>query len=497
MVLSPVNSAASVDEDELRRLGDALGCLGLRSTASAAHARAIEFVEAELRAIAGLTLRSEDVTVRRWRPVPEGDLERAGALRVAGAAVAVAGAVPYSQPGHGAGPLVYLPPGERITAENAAGRVVLREFPQNPPPFALLTSGALHLTPDVTEGDGARYDRPAFADDYLHADLLDAGRAGAAGLVIAFDLPREQVAGYFEPHKGTHYAVPAVFVGVDEAESVRAATGAQATVTVRAVVDDAVTRNVIATLPGRTDERIVLLTHTDGNTWMQENGPAALIALARYFAALPLEARNRTLEFAFTAGHLHISREGTREYARRLDEEFDDSSVACVVAVEHLGTRGVEAVPRTDGPGRSLVFGDTAEVMLWAVGPSEAMRRVVVDAVGARGLDRVIVSPGLGRSPDGHLPEYGSFGGIGTYSHLQLVPTTAVISGPWSLWAPSFGADAVDVTRLRAQVLAIGDVVAALDGLPRTEIAGDYLVQRAARAAGAVTWPEDTPAECG
>jgi hypothetical protein len=71
----------------------------------------------------------------------------------------------------------------------------------------------------------------------------------------------------------------------------------------------------------------------------------------------------------------------------------------------------------------------------------------------------------------------------------------AMISGPWTLWAPSFGAEAVDHERMRRQVLAAGDTVLALGPVPREEIAGPYLDLRRARAAGAPTCSHDLPPE--
>jgi hypothetical protein len=101
------------------------------------------------------------------------------------------------------------------------------------------------------------------------------------------------------------------------------------------------------------------------------------------------------------------------------------------------------------------------------------------------------VAPGFGAAVEGQVPRIVSFGGLGTYFHVHLVPTTSVITGPWSLWAPSFGADAIDISVLRQQVLAAGDVVRALDTVPREQIAGGYLADRQARAAGAPVGVED------
>jgi hypothetical protein len=61
----------------------------------------------------------------------------------------------------------------------------------------------------------------------------------------------------------------------------------------------------------------------------------------------------------------------------------------------------------------------------------------------------------------------------------------ALISRPWSLWAPSFGADAVDYERLRKQQMAIGDVVLNLFNYTKEELAGSYTKLRQERAAGA------------
>jgi hypothetical protein len=88
-----------------------------------------------------------------------------------------------------------------------------------------------------------------------------------------------------------------------------------------------------------------------------------------------------------------------------------------------------------------------------------------------------------------------SFGGIGTHFHTHLIPTASVITGPWSLWAPGFGRDAIDVARLRRQTLAAGDVVVALDAIPRDVIAGGYLEDRRARAAGTPNALEVEPPE--
>ncbi len=491
-----VNERELASESLLRQWCARVCGAGYRGTGTAVHDALIDWVVEQVGAIPGFAVRTDEYELLGWHPVPEGDLEHAGTLRAGDEEIGIAGAVPYSLSATNTGPLAYVPRGESIS-DALAGKVVLRDFPAFALPYDLLFAQHIHLTPDTEQLRGQVWDRPGLANTVLHDDLLAAGAAGAAGVVFAFDLPREQIAGYYEPHMGTHYRVPAVFVGVDERDRLRelAQRGAHVDITVRADVRAITTRNVHATLAGQTDERIVLITHTDGNTWVQENGIAALLAIGHYAAVLPIEQRHRTIELTFTSAHLHISREGSHRYSAQLDREYEEGTIAFAFAIEHLGARDLNPVPRSDGPGRELAFTDAAELLLWCVGPSEAMQSAVVEATAARALERVLVSPGFGAPVESQVPQIVSFGGIGTPYHARLVPTTSIVTGPWSLWAPAFGADAIDIGLVRAQVLAAADVVRALDAVPRIAIAGGYLADRAARAAGATPGRDVEPPE--
>jgi hypothetical protein len=505
---STVDEAVFASEATLRELTAKMASFGLRSTASRPNEKFINWLEQQMRRLDGVKTRSQRFALRRWQPLggaddaPGRDLAGAGALSLtpAGGAtqqIAVAGAVPYALPTtrKGAqGPLVYLAPGVEITPANAAGKVVLRDFPDASIPYFGFTILGLYLTPDLATRDGL-YERPYLAP--LHQEMLAGGSAGAAGLIFAFDVPTEQVRGYFDPHNGTHYTVPAVFVGGDEGAQLRAAAAGNvsASVVVRAKVDRAKTRNLIATLPGQSAERIVLSVNTDGSTWVQDDGNAGVLALASYLAALPIECRPRTFEFVFGAAHLHISREGTVQYATQLDEEYDDGTVAFAFVLEHLGTREILPVPDADGSGQHLAFTGGGEPFLWAAGDSEALRQAAITATQQRNLDYTAVLKGAELPVPGRAPEICSFGGIGGTFQSHLIPTLAMISGPWSLWAPSFGESAIDFGRMRKQLLAAGDAILGLQTLPSEQIAGDYPRLRALRAAGAPTCSHVLPPE--
>lgn len=510
---SVVNEQEFANATQLRQMmSTVVGFGSLRSAGSQAGEKTIDWLASEFRKVPGMTVRTEAFDIQRWQPSPQNpqgpgrSLELAAQLMVTAGgtsqAMPVAGAMPFSLPTSAAGqggPLVYLPADVAITPDNARGKIVVRDVPRQSIPFIGLALLAHYLTADLLPQVLSSYERPFLSTDGpLAEDLIAAGQAGAAGYVSVFNVPREQIRGYFDPHWGTHFKLPALFVGVDEGVVLKklAAEGGQARLAVLAEREAASTRNLYATLPGGSAERVVINTNSDGIGWVQENGTVGLLALAKYFAALPVRCRPRTLEFALGSGHLHMSREGNHAIAKQLDRDYDNGGVAFAMVLEHLGTREILPSSRWPAPGKTLRFSGKGEPAIWATG-TPTLTKATVDAVKRRRVDRTAVSRGLDLPSSAHVPAICGFGGIGGYFNAFLVPVVSTISGPWSLWAPSFGESAVDFERMRKQLLVAGDVVLATGKASRTDIAGDYLAYRQQRTAGSAGCSDllDLPSE--
>jgi len=511
-----IDETAFASAAELRALNARIASFGLRNPGSSEHNQMLDWLEREFRAIPGMRLRSDWYTLTRWQPLPRGggsrtlpaavaadvagdgagrralprpftsrrDLADAGGLSVDGVGtIPVSGAIPFTVPtssGGSRGELVYIPNDVPITAANARGKIVVREVPPGSIAYVLFRAIAHYVTPDFpASGD---YDR-AFLRAF-DPSLIEAGQAGAVGLVFVWDVPGEQVRGYWGPHTGTRYHVSGVFVGNEQGATLRqlAQEGRSARIVVRARWDRGRTRNIIATLRGQSRERIVVNTNTDGNTWVQENGPAGMIALARYLATLPVECRKRDVEFALTTAHMGYANDGLFAYSKELDEEYDDGTVAFAIVMEHLGT--LEQMP--SGPDNRLEFTGLTEPIAWSA-PEESplLVQASIDAVKRRGLERTAILQGVGAPDPTQVPRICSQGGLGTIFHTDLIPTTAAITGPWSMFDPVFGEKAIDFEHMRRQVLAMGDVARTLDGVDRIAIAGAYIEERAQRASGA------------
>jgi peptidase M28-like protein len=97
------------------------------------------------------------------------------------------------------------------------------------------------------------------------------------------------------------------------------------------------TEYTIATLPGTTDEQIVVLTHTDGYFQAAMDnaaGMASALEIARYFAQKPLPERRRTMKFIQFSDHHHgeVAR-GRKDVG--IDATYPWDKVAVKLTMEH------------------------------------------------------------------------------------------------------------------------------------------------------------------
>jgi Peptidase family M28 len=141
--------------------------------------------------------------------------------------------------------------------------------------------------------------------------MLRAEQHGAAVVVAVVQLPGNMRLQFYP----TGNKVPSFALGRDDGDAIRQLIEAQAGraphVKVRLDIDmvpNLKTASIWATIPGTTDEHIVVLAHRDG--WFDAgmdnaSGVATAFGIAEYYAKLPREKRRRTLNVVFTPGHHH------------------------------------------------------------------------------------------------------------------------------------------------------------------------------------------------
>jgi hypothetical protein len=353
---------------------------GFRPTGSPAHEGYLHWLAAELTAVGVSDVHLEPYSFTRWTPI-NWSAELLGGPSPG--PIAIGGYVPYSGETGAAGVtggLVYLPiapiaPGGDLAAAltaslsavgGVAGRIVVFDVPREALPLGAITGPMLAVNdPSGALGPAtplARNDLAAMLDVPVVLDALAA--AGASGALAILDAPPATACEYAPFFGTTAPNLPALYV--DRATGARlratlAETGPfqLARLTLTATVAAASSENVVGVIPGASPAELILSSHTDGPNSIEDNGPAAILGLARYFVKAPPSARARTLRIVLTGGHFVGSR-GIYDYLAAHLGDLHDRALA-VLELEHLGAREwVETAPGhfalTGAPEPQLVF---------------------------------------------------------------------------------------------------------------------------------------------
>lgn len=497
--------AALPDAAKLREQNALLAALGVRPTGSAAQNRYIAWILRQLKAVPGAQVAEQRFHINRWQA---GSMQLQLSAGATTSTIPVAAPVPYAQSTGTkgvSGPLVEIPDEEAITAANAAGRIVLRPAPAGSVPnydfFLPAVSWAVYdpgNTIDPTQN---------FLGDFINynarvADLRNAAAAGAKALLFVKDLPSRQLTNHYEPYEGTPWKVPAVYLGADEGRRISDAIAAGGAPSARLVLHasfrEVETPTVLATIGGQSAQRVVIDSHTDGTNAVEDNGPIAMVDMARYEAALPASCRPRTLEFVFPTAHFYQRvADPSKRYggagviAAQLDAEYDEGKVSSVLALEHLGAVDYEQMPRADGgPGSELIPNGLRAIQFIGITPSPSLVAATTEAVHNYGMERTILLQGAD-APSSTVPAHCNFGGEGTPYNVHLLPTIGVISAPQSLYDPSFGLEGIDFGVMHDELLGFTELLNKLGTMSQTEVAGEIPVEREQRAAGGTPCPPE------
>ena len=309
--------------------------LGPKYTGNHAHTEFVEFLAAHLQS-SGLKVERDHYTFPRWdaRRWEIKITAKSGGTE----SIPVASYFPYSgqTPAIGVtGELVYAGSNPSFQLNDLQGKIALVDFAIKPRDFAQMYQPWVVYPSDVKFPSELR---PARGAVY---DLTPFQKAGALGVILAWtDVSDANAADQYTPFSRPLQNIPGLYIGRDAGAKLKALceSGAKATVVLEAeITPDSPTDSLVATLPGtKTDEVIIVNTHTDGTNATEENGGIAILALAKYFSKMPRADRQRTLVFPLTTGHFAMPWVPS---IRGFIEKHPDVIKKAVAAltVEHLG----------------------------------------------------------------------------------------------------------------------------------------------------------------
>lgn len=217
---------------------------------------------------------------------------------------------------------------------------------------------------------------------------------GAAALFIVVAIPGNMsfvshIQGLSSDHK-----LPVFTVGLDDGEAVEALNARTAPAPLKTRVrwrvetpTGLMAANVIGTLPGRSDESIVMISHLDGYfDGANDNaaGVASMLGVAEHFAKRPKDQRRRTMIFVGIPDH-HTGDAG----GRRLHETFQNvfGRTAVIVNAEHVALAEPVWDRRWGSNDRpSLIRTNQLGASWWGVHGSDRLAGIVRDGFAAFGV---------------------------------------------------------------------------------------------------------------
>jgi len=268
-------------------------------------------------------------------------------------------------------PMLYYDPDRPPANDQIAGKIlVFQTAPQPAPPYSnsfldnyTLTDyewrspgkWAPLFTPPPVNVTSSYHSRWVWSQLNRFATIGLAGKA--AGMVIVYDLSPGAAFGLAQRSVYTadgRAGLGAEYINcptltLDRVNGAKVVTDAKAgktaTLTLIARFQRDMGKAFIAYLPGANygtprDEQVLLATHTDAMSLIEENGGIGLLGILGYFNHIPKSARPRTLVFYFDCRHFMPGGEGSwpqYDYYTVHPEKL--KSIVATVGLEHMGGR--------------------------------------------------------------------------------------------------------------------------------------------------------------
>jgi hypothetical protein len=206
------------------------------------------------------------------------------------------------------------------------------------------------------------------------------------------------------------------------------------------------TSTVWGTLPGATDETVIVVAHRDG--WFEgandnASGVATMLGIAEYFAKIPQAQRRRTLVFLGTSGH----HDGTAESGTWLSQHPETfAKTALLINCEHT------AASLLISSNNSVIqMASEESPMSWYVGGSAKLMDIVTNAY--RAFDVKLMS----------RPAQNAAGEIGRIQNLA--PSMQLIDTGLYWHSDKETADLIPASGLQAVTRAYAKVIADIGAL--------------------------------
>lgn len=356
----------------------------------------------------------------------------------------------YTSKGGVTGRLNYV--GESIDPQaNYAGQIVVFDIRgQSVPGAAAGQLGEFVHDPNGTLASGSFGGKGGAIPRNFPVSYYQAAEQGAVAMIGIFkDYDTGTNKFYSDPSAMVQTKIPGLFLGKQDGQALieqieKAESFIEAQVSITGRVKKSKSANIVATLNGQKKDSIIVNTHHDAG-WsgavQDASGVAAVMGLAKYFAKVPSNFRQKTLVFVFDGSHYDWNYPmGANIFAEQNPKVMDSTVLA--IGIEHIAKK----FKVVDG-----AYVDTGEVeprILFAP-PNQFLFDLTKRAVVNNKLTDVIIpKPGI----------ITMFGETQSY-FLQGYPSFSFISGPEYLFLADDTKDKIAVEEFEKVVGTFIDII--------------------------------------
>ncbi len=275
---------------------------------------------------------------------------------------------------------------------------------------------------------------------------------GYVGILSGFPWETDK---YYVPYDAIKREIPGVWVSQNNGKSI---TELMEKGTVRGrisysgKISEITSHNVTGTLPGMSEEWIVIRTHHDGpwNSAVEDaSGMALVLGQAKYWSQVPKEQRPFNLMFLMNCAHM-AGGIGTRAFVEG-NKDFR-KKIVTAIHLEHVA----RDVRSKNG---KLIPLDAPTVRWWFVSRILALEEITEDAIIKEDLQRSMFLP-----PDGLIPGMEGPPTDGAFYPPAGVPFVSFLTAPPYLFDPADTIDKIHQESFEPLTRAVIRIINALKG---------------------------------
>ena len=284
-------------------------------------------------------------------------------------------------------------------------------------------------------------------------------KAGALGALLVLPLSYDALSGVYTFGVPKLHDLPTLYLDRDTGAQMAEAANVHKHATLRLIsnTEDVETYQLFGYLPGKdygtpNDKQVLLITHTDGPSISQENGPLGILSMVKYFSNIPKSGRPRTLMIFLDCRHYMPGAErafAAQDYAASHPDIY--KKVIAAMGIEHLGQIQVE-----EGAGQPYHRTKLMELSSVWITNNQHLVDIAIKAVKDNNLKRVQVQcPGRKGI---HGGEQGPWYGLGGIARRIGVPGVSTMGSMTAYWSTKARLDYLDVNHFVNQVAAMSQI---------------------------------------